>query len=248
MSRKGVGIVRRVLDHYLREELNRVNDLETAVRILVDSPSYVHEPRAGFNGVAGRKKIFGDLLAAFDFRHILETGTYLGDTSGYMAVTSGLPVLTCELNPSLYRLAKMRLKNVPSVRLHNTDSRTFLTQLRSNAEITGNSCFLYLDAHWGKDNPLRDEISLVASAWDRFIMMIDDFQVPGDSGYLHEGYGTLEYIDLPRLKRLYGLRAYVPSMPSGEEPVPPTGCVVLARNDPYGGRLAEVGSLRPHDA
>lgn len=247
MKRKKGGIVGRILDHYLRDVINRVNDLETGIRVLVDSPSYVHDQKAGFNGVGGRKRIFRELLDKYDFHHIVETGTYLGDTSGYMAATSGKPVFTCELNPSLYRLAKMRLKDIPSVRLHNMDSRSFLSQLKKNADITGKDCFIYLDAHWGKDNPLREEISLIASSWDQFIIMIDDFQVPGDSGYVHDDYGTLEYVDMPRLKRHHNLRAYFPSMPSGDESTRPTGCVVMARNDPFGERLDEVGSLRRHD-
>lgn len=227
--------------------LNRVNDLETSIRVLVDSPLYVHDDIVGFNGVRGRKKIFNEILNTYSFHHIIETGTYLGDTSGYMTTTSGVPVLTCELNQSLYRIAKMRLKHISSISLHNMDSRAFLMHLSNNTGITKKCCFIYLDAHWGKDIPLREEIMIIASNWDEFVIMIDDFKVPGDDGYAHDNYGTLEYINMPHLRRQYNLRAYFPSMPSTEEPTQPTGCVVMAKKNSFGERLDEVMSLRRYD-
>ncbi|MBU0768856.1 MAG: hypothetical protein KJ687_07185 [Proteobacteria bacterium] len=64
--------------------------------MLINSPSYVHGQDANFNGVKRRKITFQDLLSNYKFSHIIETGTCSGDTSGYMAQTSGIPVLTCE--------------------------------------------------------------------------------------------------------------------------------------------------------
>jgi hypothetical protein len=238
--------VRKFRDHFLRDLINRINDLETAVRVVVQSPSYRHGDVAGFNAQKGRKRIFQDLLEKFDFSYIIETGTYLGDTAGYMAKTSGLPVFSSELNPSLYSLAKMRLKEIPSVSLHNSDSREFLENLGRNPEITGKKCFLYLDAHWGKNLPLKEEISIVASRWEKFIMMIDDFQVPCDDGYVHDSYGTLEYIDFPRLRSNFGLCAYFPAMPSQEEPTGATGCVILAKENEFADPLKEMSTVKRH--
>jgi hypothetical protein len=237
---------RKLRDHFLRDLINRINDLETAIRVVVDSPSYRHEDGAGFNGQKGRKRIFQDLLEKYDFSFLIETGTYLGNTAGYMAKTSGLPVITSELNPALYSLAKMRLKELPSITLHNSDSREFLGSLGGNAKITGSECFIYLDAHWGKDLPLKEEISIVASRWEKFIIMIDDFEVPGDKGYVHDGYGTLKYIDFPRLRAMFGLCAYFPAMPSHEEASGATGCVILAKENGFADRLQEISSITRH--
>jgi len=241
-----MGIVRKIMDHYFRDVLNRLNDLETAVDVLVNSPSYINAPEAGFNGMRGRKQIFLELVAVGDFKTIIETGTYLGDTSGYMAITSGVPVLTCEKNGKLYSLAKMRLKNFPLVKLYNMDSRAFLLDLSKEKNITEGECFFYLDAHWGKDLPLKEEISIIASRWNKFIIMIDDFKVPDDNGYGHDSYGTLDYIDMPTLRTKYKLCCYFPKIRSNEEPTPPRGCVVLARDDNYGNRLQTIKSLRPY--
>jgi predicted O-methyltransferase YrrM len=239
--------VKKIRDHFIRDIINRTNDLETAVNVLIKSPLYVAGDNVGFNGGKGRKTIFQDLLNNYQFSTIIETGTYLGDTSAYMATISGLPVFTSELNPTLYALAKMRLKNIASVTLLNLDSRKMLTELSKNKEIAGKECFIFLDAHWGKDLPLKEEISIVASNFDKFILMIDDFQVPGDSGYAHDNYGTLDYIDMAQLKKKYNLCSYFPSAPSSEEPRPPTGCVVLARNTEYANGLRKIGSLKRYE-
>lgn len=237
-------LIKKILDHYYRDIINRLNDIETGIDVLVNSPEYVHDQDSGFNGVKGRKIIFQDLLSHYKFSHIIETGTYLGDTSGYMAKTSGIQVLTCEKNTSLYSLAKMRLKKVEFVHLHNMDSREFLMELSRNPDITQNECFIYLDAHWGKDLPLKEEISIIASSWENFVIMIDDFRVPDDEGYVYDKFGTLKYINMDRLKTKHNLCAYFPSMPSSHEPISPTGCVVLAKNDQYAGRLRKINSLR----
>ena len=240
-------LIKKIRDHFCRDIIDRLNDIETGISVLVNSPSYVHDQDNGFNRVKGRKIIFQDLLNNYKFFHIIETGTYLGDTSGYMAKTSGVPVLTCEKNPSLYRLAKMRLKKVELAHLHNMDSKEFLMELSKNPDITQNECFVYLDAHWGEDLPLKEEISIIASRWKKFVMMIDDFEVPGDDGYMHDSFGTLKYINIDRLKVRYNLCAYFPSMSSSQEPKPPTGCIVLAKNDQYANGLRKIKSLRLYD-
>jgi len=237
-------IVRKILDHYFRDVINKINDLEESVSVLVNSPLYVPDPEFEFNGVQGRKQIFADLLSEGGVKTIIETGTYLENTSGYMATTSGLQVLTCEKNRKLYSLAKMRLKNIHLVKLFNMDSRTLLRDLSKDKSVTESECFFYLDAHWDKELPLKEEIQIIASCWDKFIIMIDDFKVPDDDGYVHDSYGTLEYINMPALKSKYNLSCYFPTMQSTEEPTPSTGCVVLAKDDNYGRRLHNSKSLR----
>jgi hypothetical protein len=193
----------------------------------------------------GRKRIFADLLSGgAGFKTIIETGTYLGDTAGYMAMVSRVPVLTCEQNKKLCSLAKMRLQDIPLVKLFNLDSRVFLRELSKDKSITGRECFFYLDAHWGKELPLKEEIQIITSCWDKFVIMIDDFKVPGDDGYIYDSYGTLEYINMPSLRSKYDLRCYFPAIRSAEESIPSTGCVVLAKDDDYGRRLQDIKSLR----
>ena len=49
--------------------------------------------------------------------------------------------------------------------------------------------FVYLDAHWNDDLPLVEELQIVSAGWPRAVIMIDDFQVPGDAGYGYDDWG-----------------------------------------------------------
>lgn len=50
------------------------------------------------------KRMFWELMAAIPFDAIVETGTWLGDTTGYMAQAARRPVYSCEVNPRFHAL------------------------------------------------------------------------------------------------------------------------------------------------
>ena len=239
-----------IKNRIFRDLTKRLNHLEAALLAFIDSPVYRSGSHAGFNGQKGRKDIFSDLIKTYRFQYLIETGTYLGDTAGYMAETSGLPVISCEQDRMFHAMAKMRLKEIPSISLHHLDSRRFLEHLRRDTGIPGHECFIYLDAHWGKDCPLREEVAIISENWERFIVMIDDFQVPGDNGYRYDRYGLFFKLNLPLLRPIikkFGLRAFSPSMPSGDESKKdPRGCVILTRNNAFAEPLYALPSLRSH--
>jgi hypothetical protein len=240
-----------IRNHYFRDVINRLNDVETAVRVLTDSPAYEPGDGVGLNGSLSRKRIFGELLRKYEFSFVIETGTYLGDSAGYFADASKLPVYSSEINPVLHSLAKMRLKGRPGIHLVRSDSRKFLEEMSGNPDVAGKECFFYLDAHWGKDCPLAQEISIIASRWPKFVVMVDDFQVPGDPGYAYDRCGTIKRMNLPLIRKSvkgHDLGAYFPSTPAREESASgkPKGFVVLARIGEYGDRLKTVSLLREH--
>ncbi len=226
-------IILKLRNYFFRDILNRLNDMETAIHVLTADPAYKSDSRNGFNGLAGRKEIFKDILEHIQIERIIETGTYLGNTTGYMAAMSNVPVLSCEKNNTLHKLAKFRLKDMQIISLVNMDSIAFLAQQSKNNALTSHTCFFYLDAHWGKDVPLQEEIAIIASNWEKYVIMIDDFKVPDDSGYGFGSYGTLEKINMPSLYQRYGLCANFPVIRASQETQPPTGSVVLMQKDTY---------------
>jgi hypothetical protein len=77
--------------------------------------------------------------------------------------------------------------------------------------------------------------------------MIDDFEVPGVKGYIHDSFGALEYINMSGLRLQYDLCLFFPSMPSTEEPNPPVGCAVLAKKNDMSDRLKNIKSLKIYE-
>ncbi len=224
----------------------RLSNLETAVQVMLESPAYLPDETVGFNGQCHRKSIFKELLSSYSFEVIVETGTWIGNTTGYMAEVSGLPVWSAELDPRFAAIARIRLRQFDRVTIEQCDSRIFLKRL-ADTNLRQAFPFFYLDAHWNSDLPLHDEIQLIATTWKEFVIMIDDFGVPGDPGYGYDDYGhgkalVPTYIE-DTLANL-GLTARYPALPSEEETGGRRGCVVLTRNGNLADTLISIKSLR----
>ena len=225
--------------------LLRVTNLETAWDCLVESPQYVDAPDVGFNGQQHRKLIFRELLNSFHFEAILETGTWIGNTTGYLARAANLPVYTCELNQRFHALAKMRLQGVPNVVFERSDSREFLKKIAGTA-VVNQAVFIYLDAHWYDDLPLQQELEIICNHWKSFVIMIDDFQVPGDAGYGYDDYGgkkALAVRELGPTFTRFDLVPFFPALPSAQETGFRRGCVVLGRRGEYAEKLGALAVL-----
>jgi hypothetical protein len=152
-----------------------------------------------------------------------------------------LPVFTCEALPENYGFAKARLQAVPNVKVMQADSRAFLAQLLRGPLGDGPNLF-YLDAHWNDDLPLAEELELIFGRTRNSIVVIDDFEVPGDPGYGFDDYGAgmaLTAAYLSGIAEKFELHAHYPATPSANETGAARGCIVLADR-----RLSGVSLLR----
>jgi len=145
----------------------------------------------------------------------------------------------------------MRLNNISGIHLYNSDSRDFLKELSNNPEIVRNEIFFYLDAHWRGKCPLIEEIEQIASRWEKFVMMIDDFQVPGDEGYGYDRYSAFQKMNISLIRstiKKQKLRAFFPNIPSAEESVQPKprGFVILTRDSEYADPMETMPLLIRH--
>jgi len=76
---------------------------------------YIRAPERGsawggpFNGQSARQALFKMIIANMPPRAIIESGTYLGTTTDFMAKT-GLPVFTIELSPRNYGFVRARFR------------------------------------------------------------------------------------------------------------------------------------------
>jgi predicted O-methyltransferase YrrM len=193
------------------------------------------------NGQRWRCLLFAELVHKVAPKAIIETGTYLGTTTEWLAAFQ-LPVFTCEADPENYGFAKARLQATPNVTVVKADSRAFLMQLL-RGPIGGGPNLVYLDAHWNDDLPLAEELEIIFTRSPDSVVMIDDFEVPGDPGYGFDDYGagkalTAEYISGSADR--FNLHAHYPTTPSSCETGALRGCVVLAQTT-----LSAVSLLRP---
>jgi predicted O-methyltransferase YrrM len=176
-----------------------------------------------FNGQKARQNLFRHLLQSCQPAAIIETGTYLGSSTDFMAECSMLPVYSVEADARSYGFAKMRLKMYKNVKLSLGDSREFLINfIESEAtKYTGHPLFFYLDAHsWGKHLPLLDELEKIVSSVPGAIVMIDDFQVPDDNGYGYDDYGAGKALIrnyIASLVSQFELAEFYPRTPSAVE-------------------------------
>jgi hypothetical protein len=201
---------------------------------------------APFNGQRIRQQIVRDLLAALPPLAIVETGTYRGNTTEFLAEQARVPLHTVESVPRFFHYCRLRLRRFPWVHVEPGDSRTFVQRLSQDVHFPKEHVFFYLDAHWYADLPLRDEVQLISKSWRHVVVMIDDFEVPDDPGYGFDDYGPgkrlcLDYLALPRL----GMRAFFPAAGSSAESGAKRGCVVLA-DTAAAESIHRLPSLRAH--
>jgi predicted O-methyltransferase YrrM len=187
-----------------------------------------------FNGQLVRQALFRDIIVNIRPHAIVETGTYLGTTTNFLADT-GLPIYSVEADPRNYGFARARFWRRRNVTLLQGDSRETLQKLIGGPlrALASSSLFFYLDAHWNDDLPLAEELELVFSRCSAAVVMIDDFQVPFDEGYGYDDYGPGKAL-VPRYiasaVSVHELRAFYPSTSSADESGARRGCVVLARH------------------
>jgi hypothetical protein len=223
----------------------RLRNLEIAVDVLIRNRTYTASEDVGFNGQRIRKKIFEELLSTITFDVIVETGTEIGNTTGYLAEQSKLPIYTVESNPLFYSIAKMRLASFSSIHFELSDSREFISKL-AVSHLSDQCVFFYLDAHRYDDLPIKEEIDLIVRYWTKFVIMVDDFRVPNDKGYVYDNYGKNGVLSIEHIRGSLGkhnLIPFFPSTPAEKETGQKRGCVVVARHEGFADKIEKLNSL-----
>lgn len=207
------------------------------------------QPITGFggplNGSLARLAAFEELKRRCSFDAVVETGTYRGETTIFLA-SAGCPVYSSEVNPRYLGYARVRLWSLSNVHFCLGDSRQFLRRLIQDSTVPKDRVFFYLDAHWHEDLPLREEVGLIFRHWTRPVVMVDDFQVPDDFGYQFDDYGDGKKLSLDYLAPVahLGFIPFFPTLPSSEEVGLKRGWVVLASDEFSIDQLRGVSQLR----
>ncbi len=197
-----------------------------------------------FNGQERRREIFKGILAHLLPGAVVETGTYRGTTTEYIAGIFSGPIFSCEVDTRCFLASRRKLARFAHVEIAQCDSRRFLREALDKLP-PGAPILIYLDAHWGADLPLREEIEIVLTFGRDAAIMIDDFEVPFDQGYGFDDYGAGGRLSLALLEFVKdrSIRLFFPSTASERETGARRGSVVLATSPRVAAALAEVGGL-----
>lgn len=138
-----------------------------------------------FHGDEQWKTMVKKITDAVSPTSVVETGTYKGDTTEYLAKISPNPIFTCEVIGMYRRESKRRLKPYKQVNLLRGSSAALIQKLVAGKQLGGIPLF-FLDAHWYGYWPLKDEMEII-SRLPKAVIMIDDFKVPNRPYF---GYDT----------------------------------------------------------
>lgn len=191
--------------------------------LLVSQPAW----SGPLNGQNGRKQFVLDLVSTVEIEQFIETGTFRGATAELFANLMAGPVFTVEAKPRYHHFAQKHLEQYPWVTAELGDSREFLRRLAARDDLSERRTLFYLDAHWEQDLPLREEIEIITGGWNQAVIVIDDFEVPGDGGYGFDDYGPGKRITADYLPTLPGWSLFYPAIGSAEETWPRRGTGVL---------------------
>ncbi len=183
-----------------------------------------------FNGQELRRNMVLDVLSSTGVKQVIETGTYRGTTTSFF-LQQACRVFTSEYSPRYYMYSKLRFLSKSKLSIYNEDSRVFLRRLAKQSRVTNELTIFYLDAHWDADLPLREELEIIDKHWPRYIILIDDYEVPGDSGYVFDDYGGESVLNAAYLDRTgINFKRFYPISSANETGVK-SGSVVLTKDD-----------------
>lgn len=146
------------------------------------------------------------LRDSYGLRHAFETGTCLGSTTMWLTENFGFTTST-EVNREFHGIAVRRVglaRNGENWMCVPGASEALIQELKDGV---GYDTLCFLDAHWGAQCPLLDELSAIADVIVAPCIIIHDFQVPGtDFGFDKMPDGRPFNMDLIRghLDRIYG--------------------------------------------
>jgi len=162
-----------------------------------------------FNGDNVRTNIVKKILHAFLPKKIIETGTWVGNTT-YFFSKFNFEVYSIEANKSFYALSILRFLKRENVHIINGSSNNVIKDFKNFKD----NIFVYLDAHWEDFVPLDDELNHLKN-FDEIIVLIDDFKVEQIPEWKYDKYSDIE-LSLDHFPILKKFDLFFPSYrPSG---------------------------------
>jgi cephalosporin hydroxylase len=146
-----------------------------------------------FNGQVRRMRLISGLSLDLEIGTVIETGTYLGSSTPYLARIFNCRTYSVEIDPFFARRAKNRFENNHKdldIELIVGDSAQKIREILLNVSKS-DSIFAYLDAHWLDAIPTEEELNALIEWGGDWLAVIDDFQIEADSGYKFDSYESV---------------------------------------------------------
>jgi hypothetical protein len=118
------------------------------------------------------------LKEAYGIKTVIETGTYKGETTGWLSLNFD-SVFTTEIDVRYHTEAKATLKEAKNINFILSDSLKALPEVLKKCT---DKTLLFLDSHWGK-NPLLQELEIIARSGLKPVIAIHDFKNPNHPEY-----------------------------------------------------------------
>ena len=121
----------------------------------------------------------------------IETGANVGSTLAYFAQKYPyITCLSCEPDEEAFRLAQQNISKLPNIVLYNQTSQEFLVTIEEkHPNIFQKKVLFWLDAHgYGFKWPLQEELAFITKKFQRALILIDDFKVPGREMFGYDEY------------------------------------------------------------
>lgn len=163
-----------------------------------------------FNGDSFVEKEFLWLKKEFDIRTVVETGTFEGDTTIFLA-SNFYKVISIESDPGQFAATKMKLSELGTTAdLYCGNSVEYLNLLIPHRGI-GDDTLFFLDAHAKDSCPLLDELKAIRKYRLKPVIVIHDIRDPSRKlGF--DSYGgqdiCLEWL-MPSLNDIYGTGRFI---------------------------------------
>ena len=166
-----------------------------------------------FNGQLVRASKVSQIIDEIRPFAILETGTYHGTTTQFLASIADCKIYTIEFDQHTASLAVemfVRTGSSDQIEVHLGDSARVTPEIVSGLNIFDKPILAYLDAHWGNELPLASELKALAKWRGPCVIVIDDFEVPKFPKYGFDVYGETR-IGPGIIPRNYPFNLYVPN-------------------------------------
>ena len=149
-----------------------------------------------FNGDTFLEQRFIELRDKHGIKTAIELGTCLGGTAAWYAKNFD-KVYTTEINPTFFQIAKEFLHQTLShedyakIEFYLSDTVVVLSDILSH--VKGEIPIITCDDHWLANNPLLEELAIIAASGIKPVIMIHDFKVPDHPELGFDSYGGQDY-------------------------------------------------------